>query len=68
MEENVSYVANLKIEKVKKRVNQDRGSSTQGATIRDTVETLNLTIKASSLTRLQEKVSAHVSMLDEEDL
>lgn len=60
------YVAHLKVEKVVRRVTTDRAN--QGTTSRDVVETVNLTVKAQSLTGLKEKISAHVSLLDEEDL
>lgn len=63
---SISYTAHLKIEKIKKTDNS-RNSGNPPVT-RDIVETLNLTIKASTFTRLQEKVAAHVSILEEEDV
>ena len=68
MTDQHSFVATIKVEKVKKAVNQDRQSASHGAIKRDVVETLNLTVRASSLSTLKEKVSAHISMLDEEDV
>jgi len=68
MSDSVSFTAHLKIEKVNKKQNADRGSASHGAVSRDVVETLNLTIKASTFTRLQEKIAAHVSILEEDDV
>lgn len=65
---DASYVANIKVEKVVKSTNRDHGSASHGAVRRDVVETINLTIKASSINTLKEKVAAHISLLDEEDL
>lgn len=62
------YVAQIKVEKVVRRENKDRGSANFGKTTRDIVETVNLTIKGGTLERLKVKVSEHVSLLDEEDL
>lgn len=63
MSESTHYVANIKIDKVAKS-----GDMRTGDTKRDIVETVNITIKAESFTRLQEKVAAHISIMDEEDL
>lgn len=60
---STSFVATIKIEKVNKT--EARGTTPPQ---RDVVEATNLVIKASSFTRLQEKVQAHVSILEEEDL
>lgn len=63
-----SYVANIKVEKVLRKENQDRHSSTAGAVSRDVIETINLTIKSKTIEGLQKKVAAHINLLDEEDL
>lgn len=68
MADSNHYVAHIKVEKVRRRENQDRGSSNHGATNRDVVETVNLTVKAESLDRLKEKIAMHTNLLDEEDL
>lgn len=68
MTDSVSYVANIKVEKVLRKENQDRHSASSGSISRDVIETINLTIKSGSLTTLKEKIAAHVSILDEEDL
>lgn len=58
-----AYVAHVKVERVTKQP-----SSGNQPPKRDIVETLNLTIKAASLSTLKEKIAAHTSLLDEEDL
>lgn len=58
------YVANIKIDKVEKTDPR----SVSGEVKRDVVETVNITIKAETFSRLQEKIAAHVSIMDEEDL
>lgn len=65
--EDHSYVANIKVEKIL-RATPDPRAGSSSAVKRDVVETVNLTIKSASLTTLKEKVAAHVSLLDEEDL
>lgn len=56
-----NFVATIKVEKVEQT---GTGSSLK----RCVTESLNITVKASSLSTLKEKVAAHVSLLDEEDL
>ena len=62
------YVATIKVEKVERTENRDHGSALKGQVKRDIVEVTHLTIKSSSLDGLQEKVAAHINLLDEEDL
>lgn len=57
----MKYVANIKVEKV-----DETGTGSNAK--RCVSESLNITVKAGSLNTLKEKVAAHVSLLDEDDL
>lgn len=56
----MSYVANLKIERV------ETGMPTQGK--RCVSESLNLTVRSETLNGLKEKVIAHINLIDKEDI
>lgn len=62
------FVANIRVEKVVKKQNQDRHSSDHGTVKRDVVETVNLTLKATTLDGLKAKIVNHTGLLDDEDL
>lgn len=56
----MSYVANIKLERVENSVDpQKRRTVTEG---------LNITVRSSTLEGLKSKLAKHVDLLDEEDL
>jgi len=62
------FVANIKVEKVVKKQNQDRHSASHGEVKRDVIETVNLTVKSGTLDGLKAKIVNHTGLLDDEDL
>lgn len=65
--EEKSYTASIKVDRVIRRAANTSSVPTRGSTTRREIESFRLTVRAPTLEKLNDKIKAHLALIDDED-